>query len=49
MSQVFKDVNGLYQRIKYKNITVYIKNKKGRGAYIIALKGNLFFKYACKE
>ena len=49
MSQVFKDVNGLYQRIKYKNITVYIKNKKGRGVYSIVPKRNICFKYVCKE
>ena len=29
----------LYTQIKYKSITVYIKNKKGGSAYIIVSKG----------
>ena len=31
------------------SITVYIKNKKSRGAYIIVPKGPLYFNYASKE
>ena len=39
----------LYSWIKYKCITVYIKNKKGGGAYIIVTKRTLHFKYVSKE
>ena len=39
----------LYTRIKYKSITVYIKTKKGGGAYIILSKSTLHFKYISKE
>ena len=35
-------VSYLYTQIKYRSIYVYIKNKKGRGAYIMLLK-KLFF------
>ena len=38
-------------QIKYKSITVYIKNKKGgrRGAYIIVSKGTLHLKMSLKN
>ena len=42
-------VTYLYTQIKYKSITVYIKNKKCGGAYIIVSKGTLHFKDICKE
>ena len=38
MCHIFK------HKIKYKGITVYINNKIGRGAQIIASKGILHFK-----
>ena len=37
------------REFKYKIVTVYIKNKKGVGAYIIISKRTLNFKYASKE
>ena len=36
-------------RIKCKSTTVYIKNKKGGGAYIMVSKGTLHFEYISKE
>ena len=41
-------VTYLYTQIKYKSIPVYINNKKGGGAYIIASKGSPHFKYVSK-
>ena len=38
----------LYTRIKYKGITVYIKNQKW-SAYIIVSKGTLHFKYFSEQ
>ena len=35
----------LFMLTKCKNVTIYIKNKKNGGAYIIAPKRNLHFKY----
>ena len=39
----------LYTPIKYKSITVYIKNKTGSGTQVIVSKGTLHFEYAFKE
>ena len=39
----------LYTHIKYKITTVYIKNNKGAGAYIIVSKGTPLFKYVSKK
>ena len=39
----------LFMQIKYKSITVYIKNKKGGATYIIVLKWALYFEYISKE
>ena len=39
----------LYAWIKYKSITVYIKNKKGGGSYIIISKGTVQYWYVSKE
>ena len=36
-------------RIKNRSVTVYIKNKKGRDAYITVSKGTFNFKYVSKE
>ena len=39
----------LYTQIKYKRLTVHIKNKKGGSAYIIVSKETPHFKYVSKE
>ena len=49
MTTKWSKVPYFYERIKYKIITVYVKNKKGGGAYIIVPKGTLYFKYVSKE
>ena len=54
LCQVFDDINDnyvpyLYIKIKYKSITVYIKNTARGGDKIIMLKGTFHFKYVLKE
>ena len=36
-------------KFKYKSVAVYVKNKKGVGAYIIISEGTLNFTYVSKE
>ena len=43
MCHIFK------HKIKYEGVTVYINNKIGGGAQIIASKGILHFKYVSKK